>query len=68
DLESRGIYIGSSSLERWLEDQKNLSYFETTNLDLDSFIIPIRNFLNSITGFPVNIDSIEVKSIHEVYD
>lgn len=67
DLESRGIYIGSSSLERWITDKRNIKIYETSNHDPESFIIPIRNFLNDIEGFPVDIADIAVKSIHEVY-
>ena len=67
DLEVKGLYVGAASLERWIEKTETLQIFETTNTDPDSFMIPIRNFLNQIEGFPVDIDKVVVKSVHEVY-
>ena len=66
DLSSKGSYIGKDSLVRWLPELAEDTY-ETTNMDLDSFNIPIRNFLNRIEGFPVDISEIKVNSVHEVY-
>jgi small GTP-binding protein len=66
DLESRGVYVGASSLTRWITD-KDVRIFETTNTDLETFMIPIRLFLNEVEGFPIDASQIVFKNVHEVY-
>ncbi|MHA2090762.1 MAG: GTPase domain-containing protein [Candidatus Kariarchaeaceae archaeon] len=66
DLKPKGIYIGASSLTRWIEDP-DVAIYETSNLDLETFMLPIRKFLNELEGFPVDPSQVVVKSVHEVY-
>lgn len=55
DLKERGIYVGSSFLENILppEDRENLEVFETSNLDLETFIFPFRILLDKFDDFPL---------------
>ena len=55
DLESRGMYIGVDSVKRWIEDA-SVIITETSNLEPDTFNIPIRNILNKIDGFPIPVE------------
>lgn len=66
DLEVRGMYVGKAAVVRWVPDL-SLDIYETTNTDMDTFNIPIRNFLNRIEGFPVDISQIKINKVHEVY-
>ena len=66
DLESRGIYVGAISLTRWITDL-DVKIYETTNTDLETFMIPIRLFLNELEGFPIDASQIVFNNIHEVY-
>ncbi|MDH5402761.1 MAG: GTP-binding protein [Candidatus Heimdallarchaeota archaeon] len=61
DLESKGIYVGKESVERWLTDPK-ITICETTNHDMESFLIHIRNFLSDIPGLPLKLQEILLKS------
>lgn len=65
DLESRGIYVGASSLSRWITDT-DVKIYETTNTDIESFMTPIRVFLNELEGFPIDA-SIAFNKVHEVF-
>lgn len=68
DLEAKGLYVGADALKRYIDDSKeNLHIYETSNLDIDSFMIPIRIFLSQIEGFPIDAQSLAIKSIHEIY-
>ncbi|MCE7735899.1 MAG: GTP-binding protein [Candidatus Heimdallarchaeota archaeon] len=66
DLESRGIYVGAASLTRWITDE-DVKIYETTNVDLETFMIPIRLFLNELEGFPIDASQIVFNKVHEVY-
>lgn len=66
DLESRGIYVGAASLIRWITDV-DVKIYETTNTDLETFMIPIRLFLNELEGFPIDASQIVFNKVHEVY-
>lgn len=66
DLESRGIYVGAISLTRWMTDV-DVKIYETTNTDLETFMIPIRLFLNELEGFPIDASQIVFNKVHEVY-
>jgi hypothetical protein len=66
DLKEKGMYIGIDSVARWIPDL-SLDIFETTNKDMSSFDIPIRNFLNKVEGFPVSMKDVKIKRVHEVY-
>ncbi len=66
DLESRGIYVGASSLSRWITDT-DIKIYETTNTDIESFMTPIRVFLNELEGFPIDASQIVFNKVHEVY-
>ena len=65
DLESCGIYVGASSLSRWIVDT-DIKIYETTNTDMDTFMTPIRVFLNELEGFPIDA-SIAFNTVHEIY-
>ncbi|MFW9995454.1 MAG: GTPase domain-containing protein [Candidatus Odinarchaeota archaeon] len=52
DLEEEGVYVGKRAVDNWLLDSK-ISVHESTVHDLDTFLVPLRNFLNKINGFPV---------------
>lgn len=65
DLESRGIYVGAASLSRWITDE-DIKIYETTNTDIETFMTPIRVFLNALEGFPIDAQLI-FNSVHEVY-
>jgi small GTP-binding protein len=66
DLKEKGMYIGIDSVARWIPDL-TLDIFETTNKDMSTFDIPIRNFLNKVEGFPVSMKDVRIKRVHEVY-
>ena len=56
DLESRGLYVGAAAVHRWIEDDE-IGIEETTNLNPETFLIPIRNVLDSLDGFPITIET-----------
>lgn len=56
DLESKGIYVGASSVERWLT---GVEITETTNYNMDTFMLPIRNFLTRMEDFPITIEKMK---------
>lgn len=55
DLITKGYYVGSSFLENVLpeEDKKDVGIFETSNLDLDSFMVPFRILLDKFSDLPL---------------
>ncbi|MHA2169402.1 MAG: Rab family GTPase [Candidatus Kariarchaeaceae archaeon] len=57
DLESRGIYVGSSSVKRWIDIDIS-KIIETTNHNTETFLIPIRNLLDDLDGFPIRMEQI----------
>ena len=59
DLEHKGIYIGKSTLERWLDE--SISIEETTNTDMNSFLYALRNFLSSLDDFPIDVNRVKAK-------
>ncbi|MHA1911123.1 MAG: GTPase domain-containing protein [Candidatus Kariarchaeaceae archaeon] len=60
DLRDKGIYVGAEILERWLSGQ-DIETYETSSVDLDSFLLPLRIFLNRIKGLPITMDDIYLK-------
>ena len=61
DLESRGLFIGVDSVRRWIEDESILIN-STSNLEPDTFNIPLRNLLDRLPGFPIPIEKVLVKA------
>jgi len=61
DLEDKGLYIGKSAIARWIPDL-DIDTFETSNLDIETFFIPLRNFLNRIEGFPISPDQVKLRN------
>ena len=61
DLITKGYYVGSSFLENVLpeEDKKDVGIFETSNLDLDSFMIPFRILLDKSKATGKQLGKIE---------
>ena len=57
DLESRGLYIGKAAVRRWLPDP-SIKLYETTIFDFETFLMPFREFLNDVDGFPISVDKI----------
>ncbi len=60
DLRDQGIYVGSEILERWLSGQ-DIQTYETSSIDIDSFLLPLRIFLHKIKGLPITMDDIYLK-------
>jgi len=56
DLESKGLFIGKDAVRRWLPDP-SIKLYETTIYDFDSFMLPLREFLHELDGFPLDINS-----------
>ncbi|MDH5402518.1 MAG: hypothetical protein OEZ01_07615 [Candidatus Heimdallarchaeota archaeon] len=61
DLEHKGIYVGMDSITRWI-DSSEINIYETSNLDMESFILPLRIFLNQIHGFPLTLKQVKTAS------
>ncbi len=59
DLEKKGTYIGKEAVLRWLSETETRKIFETTIYDFDTFLIPLREFLLEIEGFPIPAESIQ---------
>ncbi len=66
DLRDKGYYIGKQPLENITDDL--VEVYETSNLDPETFFPGLRTLLYKITGFPVSINEIKLKSIHEVFE
>jgi len=58
DLEERGLFVGAASIARWI-DHDNINIDETSNYDPDSFLIPLRNVLDKLEGFPLSLDKFD---------
>lgn len=61
DLESRGLFIGIDSVRRWIKDESVL-ITPTSNLEPDTFNIPLRNLLDRLPGFPIPVEKVLVKA------
>lgn len=61
DLQSKGLYVGKEAVIRWVPELK-VDIYETSNIEMETFNIPIRNFLNKIIGFPLSLDKIQLKA------
>jgi len=57
DLIHRGIYIGSAAVLRWI-DGTDIQIDETSNFQPETFLIPIRNMLDSLPGFPISSEQL----------
>ena len=55
DLEERGLFVGAASVARWIE-YDNIGIDETSNNDPETFLIPLRNVLDQLDGFPLSLD------------
>ncbi|RMG28161.1 MAG: hypothetical protein D6732_19115 [Methanobacteriota archaeon] len=65
DLADKGYYVGKQPLEDLEND--HVGIYETTNTDPETFFPALRQLLFQITGFPIDISQINIKSVREVY-
>ena len=57
DLRQKGTYIGKGAVTRWLPESEG-NIFETTIYDMETFLLPIREFLYKLDGFPITVEQL----------